>query len=163
MTSTIVTMPADDSVIIIERVFDAPRALVFKMFTDPYHLAQFWGPHGSTNPVCEIDPRPGGLWRQVMRFPNGSEYAHDSVYIEIVEPERIVYRDVPLGSEGVLDELPPPQMVTSILFEEVAGKTKLTSHIRATSLAARDRAVQMGFTETVSQSLDRLDAYLRTL
>ena len=91
-------MPADDSVIIIERVFDAPRALVFKMFTDPFHLAQFWGPHGSTNPVCEIDLRPGGLWRQVMRFPNGSEYAHDSVYIEIVEPERIVYRDVPLGS-----------------------------------------------------------------
>lgn len=163
MTSPTITTPADDPVIVIERMFDAPRALVFKVFTDPYHLAQFWGPHGSTNPVCEMDVRPGGLWRQVMRFSNGSEYAYDSAYIEIVEPERIVYRDVPLGSDGAPDSLPPPQMITSILFEDVGGRTKLTAHVRAISVAARDQAVQMGFAQVVSQSYERLDAYLATL
>ena len=63
-------------------------------------LVHFWGPHGATNPVCEMDVRPGGLWRQVMRFPDGSEYGHDSLYLEVVEPERLVYRDVPRGSDG---------------------------------------------------------------
>jgi uncharacterized protein YndB with AHSA1/START domain len=162
VNSSIVTTPADDPVIIIERLFDAPRALVFKVFTDPYHLAQFWGPHGSTNPVCEMDVRPGGLWRQVMRFPDGTEYAYDSAYIEIVEPERIVYRDVPLGT-AVLDGLPPPQMITTISFEDAGGRTKLTAHVRATSIAARDKAVQMGFATTVSQGNERLAAYLATL
>ena len=163
MTASIVTTPADDPVIIIEREFDAPRALVFKAFTDPYHLAQFWGPHGSTNPVCEMDVRPGGLWRQVMRFQDGSEYGYDSMYLEVVEPERLVYRDVPRGSDGALDKLPPPEMVTTVLFEEVPGGMKLTAHVRATSAAARDMAVKMGFANVVTQSLDRLEAYLRAL
>jgi uncharacterized protein YndB with AHSA1/START domain len=66
-------LPPDEPVIVIERVFDAPRTLMFKLFTDPFHLAQFWGPHGSTNPVCEMDVQPGGKWVQVMRFANGSE------------------------------------------------------------------------------------------
>ena len=115
-----------------------------------------------------MDVRPGGLWRQVMRFPDGTEYAYDSVYIEVVEPERIVYRDVPHGSEAS-DDLPPPQMITSILFEEVGGRTRLTAHVRATSIAARDQAVQMGFAEAVSQGNEssppispRFDAGRRT-
>ena len=163
MTASIVTLPADDPVIIIVREFDAPRTLVFKAFTDPFHLVHFWGPHGATNPVCEMDVRPGGLWRQVMRFPDGSEYGHDSLYLEVVEPERLVYRDVPRGSDGVLERLPPPEMVTTMLFEDLAGRTKLTAHIRATSTAARDQAVKMGFARTVEQAQDRLEAYLRTL
>ena len=135
MTSTIVTTPADDSVIIIERVFDAPRTLMFKLFTDPFHLAQFWGPHGITNPVCEIDLRPGGLWRAGDALPEWHRIrASTSVYIEIVEPERIVYRDVPLGSDGGFGRACRRRSWSPrILFEEVDGKTKLTSHIRATS------------------------------
>jgi len=109
-----------------------------------------------------MDVRPGGLWRQVMRFPNGTEYAYDSAYIEIVEPERIVYRDVPLGSEAS-ENLPPPQMITTITFEDVGGRTKLTAHVRATSITARDKAVQMGFATTVAQGNERLAAYLATL
>jgi uncharacterized protein YndB with AHSA1/START domain len=163
MTASIVTTPADDPVIVIERVFDAPRVLMFKLFTDPSHLVHFWGPHGSTNPVCEMDVRPGGTWVQVMRFPNGDEYRTTSVYLEIVEPERIVYRDVPNDSIGGLDGLPPPQLVTTILFEEIAGKTKLVARVRAQSLAHRDETIRRGFANVVSQGYERIDAYLLTL
>jgi uncharacterized protein YndB with AHSA1/START domain len=163
MASTTVNLPVDEAVIVIERVFDAPRALMFKLFTDPFHLVHFWGPHGSTNPVCEMDVRPGGTWVQVMRFPNGDEYRTTSVYLEIVEPERIVYRDVPNDSAGGLDGLPPPQLVTTIVFEEIAGKTKLVAHIRAQSLAHRDETVRRGFANVVSQGYERIDAYLLTL
>ena len=152
MTSTIVTMPADDSVIIIERVFDAPRALVFKMFTDPFHLAQFWGPHGSTNPVCEMDLRPGGLWRQVMRFPNGSNTRMTASTSRSSNRSASSIATCRSAATACWTSLPPPQMVTTHPFEEVAGRTKLTAHVRATSLAARDQAVQMGFAETVSQA-----------
>jgi uncharacterized protein YndB with AHSA1/START domain len=163
MANTTVNLPADEAVIIIERMFDAPRALMFKLFTDPFHLVHFWGPHGSTNPVCEMDLRPGGTWVQVMRFPNGDEYRSTSVYLEIVEPERIVYRDVPDDSSGGLDGLPPPQLVTTILFEEIDGKTKLVAHIRAQSVAHRDETVRRGFANVVSQGYERIDVYLLTL
>jgi uncharacterized protein YndB with AHSA1/START domain len=162
MDSTSVILPADDPVIVIERVFDAPRALMFKLFTDPFHLVHFWGPHGTTNPVCEMDVRPGGRWLQVMRFPNGNEYRSTSVYLEIVEPERIVYRDVPEDSSG-LDGLPAPQLVTTILFEDLGGRTKLVAHVRAQSVAHRDETVRRGFAEVVSQGYERIDVYLTTL
>jgi uncharacterized protein YndB with AHSA1/START domain len=107
--------------------------------------------------------RPGGQWVQVMRFPNGDEYRTTSVYLEIVEPERIVYRDVPNDSAAGLDGLPPPQLVTTILFEETDGKTKLVAHIRAQSVAHRDETVRRGFANVVSQGYERIDAYLLTL
>src|SRR5688500_14953232 len=74
-TSTVLT-PAGEPVLIITRVFDAPRVLVYKCYTDPVHMVHFWGPHGSTTPVCQVDLRPGGLWRTVMRFADGSEYGY---------------------------------------------------------------------------------------
>ena len=163
MAETSVILPPREPVIVIERIFDAPRTLMFKLFTDPYHLAQFWGPHGSTNPVCEMDVRPGGKWVQVMRFASGNEYRSTSVYLEIVEPERIVYRDVPHDSPGGLDDLPPPQLVTTILFEELGGKTKLIAHVRAQSLTERDETVRRGFADVVSQGYERIAAYLLTL
>src|SRR5258705_13217394 len=98
MTSSIVTTPAGEPVILIERIFAAPRALVFRLITDPFHLAQFHGPHGVTNTISEMDVRPGGYWRQVMRFPDGSEYPLTNVYLEVAEPERLIYRDAPHGS-----------------------------------------------------------------
>jgi uncharacterized protein YndB with AHSA1/START domain len=162
-SSTQVMLPGDDAVIVIERVFDAPRTLMFKLFTDPFHLVHFWGPHGATNPVCEMDLRPGGKWVQVMRFADGNEYRATSAYIEIVEPERIVYRDVPDDNAGGLDSLPPPQLVTTILFEDLDGKTKLIAHVRAQSVAHRDETVRRGFADVVSQGYERIDAYLLTL
>ena len=72
------------------RIIDAPRDLVWKAWTDPKHLAKWWGPHVMTNPVCEVDLRPGGTFRIVMRDPKGIDYPITGVYVEIVVPERIV-------------------------------------------------------------------------
>jgi uncharacterized protein YndB with AHSA1/START domain len=158
MTSSIVRTPADEPVITIERVFDAPRTLVFRLVTDPFHLAQFYGPHGVTNTISQMDVRPGGFWRQVVRFPDGSEHALTSVYLEVAEPERIVYRDAPHGSTATLADLPPAEIVTTIRFEDVGGRTRLAAHVRLTSLAARLNA--MGFAEGMSQGNEKLAAYL---
>ncbi|RUW19142.1 activator of HSP90 ATPase [Mesorhizobium sp. M4B.F.Ca.ET.169.01.1.1] len=163
MTDQSIDTPSDDPVIIITRTFDAPRALMFKLFTDPYHLVRFWGPEGSTYPVCEMDVRPGGQFRLTMRFADGSEYPTNSVYLEIAPPERIVYRDAPLDRGQWQDTLPPPNMVTTILFEDAGGKTRIVASIRANSIAARDMAVKMGFGQMVMASYARLEAYLKTL
>jgi len=161
MTSSIVTTPADEPVILIERTFDAPRTLVFKLVTDPFHLARFYGPHGVVNTISEMDVRPAGFWRQVVRFPDGSEYPVTSVYLEVAKPERIVYRDAPHGSKDGLADLPPAQIVTSLFFEDLSGKTRLRAQVRVTSLAARFGA--MGFAEGMSQGNEKLAAYLTTL
>jgi uncharacterized protein YndB with AHSA1/START domain len=110
MNESIVLTPADQPVIIINRRFDAPRALVYKCYTDPAHMVHFWGPHGSTTPVCEMDLRPGGVWRTVMRFASGQEFGYTSVYLEITPPERIVYRDAPGDWDGGLEGLPPVRL-----------------------------------------------------
>src|ERR1700674_4219468 len=88
--------PADtsDREIVVARVLDAPRALVFKMWTDPKHVAQWWGPNGFTITTYEMNVAPGGVWRFVMHGPDGRDYQNRVVYREIVEPERIVYEHV---------------------------------------------------------------------
>src|ERR1700722_7233031 len=78
-------------IVILTRLFDAPRDLVFKAWTDPKHLAQWFGPHGFTNPVCEVDLRPGGIWRHVMRGPDGNDYPMISIFQEVLPPERLVF------------------------------------------------------------------------
>ena len=163
MTDQSIEIPSDDPTVIIARTFEAPRALMFKLFTDPYHLVRFWGPEGSTYPVCEMDVRPGGEWRLTMRFADGSEYPTNSVYLEITPPERIVYRDAPLDRSQWQDGLPPAQMVTTIQFEDVGGKTRIVATVRANSIDARDIAVKMGFGQMVMASYARLEAYLTTL
>ena len=76
------------------REFDAPRDLVFSLWTDPVHIARWWGPKGFTNTIHEMDVRPGGVWRFVMHGPDGRDYENKIVYREIVRPERIAYSHV---------------------------------------------------------------------
>jgi uncharacterized protein YndB with AHSA1/START domain len=100
--------------VVITRVFDAPRGLVFKAWTDPEHMARWWGPTGFTNTICELDARVGGAWRIVMRSPAGIEYPCGGVYREIVERERLVFTNIATDNEGnpVLDGL------TTVIFAE---------------------------------------------
>src|SRR5947209_11418295 len=77
--------------LVITRVFDAPRELVFKMWVDERHLAQWWSPHGFTNPVCKLDARPGGAIRVDMRGPDGATHPMTGEFREIVEPERLIF------------------------------------------------------------------------
>jgi uncharacterized protein YndB with AHSA1/START domain len=155
MTATTYANPSGDLVISITRVFDAPRELDFKMFTDPKHLARFWGPKGFISTVREMDARPGGAFRIDMRGPDGTICPCEGVYREVVKPERIVYRGEPDGSHGCGGGLPPRALVM-VTFAEHDGKTKLTIKTRFEAAADRDAAVQMGFNTGWASSLDRL-------
>ena len=162
MAATTYADPSEDLVIVIARTFDAPRELVFKMFTDPKHLARFWGPEGFTSTVREAVPRPGGAFHIDMRGPDGAIYPCKGVYREVVEPERIVYIGEPDGGHGCGGGLPPRALVT-ITFAGHDGKTTLTINTRFEAAADRDAAVKMGFNMGWASSLDRLADLLEKL
>jgi uncharacterized protein YndB with AHSA1/START domain len=143
--------------VIITRIFDAPRSLVFRAWTDPKQIKRWWGPKGFTNPVCELDVRVGGAWRIVMRGPNGVDYPGGGVYREIVEPERLVFTNIAEDQEGnkLLDGL------TTVTFAEQGGKTKLTLQTRAVALVAGAEAYLEGMEAGWTQSLERLEEEFR--
>jgi uncharacterized protein YndB with AHSA1/START domain len=139
--------------VIITRVFDAPRELVFQAWTDPAHLKHWWGPHGFTTPVCEVDLRVGGAWKMVMRFPDGSnEHTMQAIYREILPPERLAFTSVALDKDGnrLLEGL------TTVTFADLGGKTKLTLQTRMTGLVSYAGRMLEGMETGWSQSLERL-------
>jgi uncharacterized protein YndB with AHSA1/START domain/ketosteroid isomerase-like protein len=138
--------------ITITRVFDAPRELVFRMWTDAKHMAAWWGPHGFDCPVCEVDPRPGGKMLIHMRGPDGGVHPMGGVYDEIMPPERIVftsYVDLPDGTRVL-------EARNTIRFEEVRGKTKVILHARATGFTDMARHMLAGMEAGWATSLDKL-------
>jgi len=142
--------------ITLTRVFDAPRDRVWKAWTDPQHLARWWGPKGFSNPVCELDARVGGSWRIVMRAPDGAEYPCGGVYREIVALERLVFTNIATDKDGkpIIDGL------TTVTFADAGGgKSKLTLHTRGTALVDYAAAYLQGMETGWSQSLDRLEAF----
>jgi len=121
--------------LVITRVFDAPRRLVFKMWTESEHLVRWWGPRGLTTIAGRMDVRPGGAWVRHMRAPDGSEHRKHGIYREIVPPERLVFTYVTDDSAGN----PAPETLVTVTFTDLAGKTRLT--LRQTlfeSVASRD-------------------------
>lgn len=148
--------------IIITRRFAAPRTLVWKTFSEPYHLSQWWGCKDFTNPVCELDFRIGGHWHNVMRGPDGTEYPTDSVFIDIVPMDLIVFRNAPAVGE-VWGDNPPPGILQTLTFEDVTGGTLLTLHASFANLAERERTIRRGFVEGTAEGFDRLDAVLSAL
>ncbi len=149
------TEPAQQE-LVMTRILDAPREVVFKAWTDPERVKRWWGPKGFTNPVCELDPRPGGAIRIHMRAPDGVVYPMTGVFNEIVEPERLVFTSGALDAKGN----PLFEILTTVTFAEHGGKTKLTMHAKvmmATAAAAPHLAgMEMGW----SQTLDRLAEYV---
>jgi uncharacterized protein YndB with AHSA1/START domain len=149
--------PAEREVV-LTRVFDAPSELVFRMWTEPMHLMRWWGPRHFTNPVCELDLRPGGSYRIVMRAPDGHEYPCQGVYKEISRPRRLVFTNNAVGPDGstVLEGL------TTVLFAEEGGKTTLTLRTRAKAVVDFARAYLSGMEIGWTQSLEKLgEAVLR--
>ncbi len=126
MTAQENATPSDEPIVTMTRVFDAPRNLVYKAWTDPGHLAQWWGPHGFTNPVCEVDLRPGGTWRIDMRGPDGTIYPNTGRYLEVVERERLVYTDIVDDDATAWGDSPPPSSVSTVTFEDAGSQTKVT-------------------------------------
>ncbi len=152
-------IPNDEPTIVMSRVYDAPRALVWEAVTQPKHVRQWWGGPGFTNPVCEMDVKPGGLWRHVMRFPDGFELAMNFVFLEVEKPSRLVWESAAHGAraEG------PPTSRTTLTLEDLGGKTRWTTVARFHSMADRAAALEMGFTQPIAASSDRLTAYLPTI
>jgi uncharacterized protein YndB with AHSA1/START domain len=147
--------------IVITRIFNAPRELVFKAWTEPQHIAQWWGPQGFTTRVTEMDLRTGGKWRYIMIGPDGTEYPLKGVFREIVPLERIVTTDeFDQGFEKVMNADLPRGMVSTAIFEDLAGKTKLTLRIMHESAEERRKHEEMGVIGGWNSSFDCLDQYL---
>ncbi len=158
----LVELSPSEPTLSITRVFAAPRALVWKMFADPFHLAQWWGPKGFTNPVCQLDFRVGGNWHHVMRSPDGREYPTNSTFLEIEPPGRIVYRNAAPQGE-VWGNNPPPSFVRTLTFTEANGVTTLTLVAAFETPEQRDAAMRRGFAQGTLESYDRLAAHLEAL
>jgi uncharacterized protein YndB with AHSA1/START domain len=147
--------------IIITRLFKAPRELVYKAWTDPKHVAQWWGPKGFTTRVDELDLRPGGQWRYVMIGPDGTEYPAKGVFREVVPLERIVTSDeFDEGFEKVINVDLPQGMVVTALFEDLSGETKLTLQIMHASAEDRRKHEEMGVIDGWNSSFECFDEYL---
>ena len=148
-----VTKPTDRE-IVMTRVFDAPRRLVFEAWTDPRHVPQWLlGPEGWTMPVCEIDLRPGGAWRFVWRKSDGAEMEMTGLYREVVLPERVVHTES-WGAEW-------PETLNTLTFAEKDGKTTASLTVLYPSKEARDAALKTGMEDGVAVSFDRLEGLLR--
>jgi uncharacterized protein YndB with AHSA1/START domain len=147
---------------VMERSFDAPRELVFKMFTQPEHLARWWAPSSFTIPVCKIDLRPDGVWYYCMRSPEGDDQWIQSIYREIIEPERIVYTCTFVDVDGIPVGGPPEQLGT-VTFTEYEGKTKLSVCIQLTSADDLKTTLDMGMVEGLSETLNNLANLLKDL
>ncbi len=153
----VVTTPSDLE-ILETRVFDAPRDLVFEAHTSCEHMSRWWGPKRYGFASCEMDFRPGGAWRIVMRAPDGSgpEHGFRGEFREIVRPERIVWT---FEYEGV----PGHISVQTLTLEEHDGKTTMTARSVFDSVEDRDGMLESGMESGAAETMDRLDEYLEVL
>ena len=145
-------MAGEERELVLTRVFDAPRELVFKAWTDPKCVAVWWGPHGFANPVCELDLRPGGAILIHMRGRNGVVYPMTGVYQEVVEPERLVFTSAALDDKGN----PMFEVLTTVTFAEQGGKTKQILRARVIKTTAQAAPYIAGMEQGWTQSLERL-------
>ena len=150
--ATTYATPSDREVV-ITRVVNAPRRLVFAAWTEPRHL-QRWliGPEGWSMPICEIDLRPGGRWRYVYRKPSGMEMTLTGSVLEVLPPERLVTTES-WGPEW-------PETVNAVVLTESGGHTTITLTITYVSKEARDAALGTGAMDGMNQSFERLEELL---
>lgn len=147
-TGTLKVSLPSDSEVLLTRVFDAPRALVWQAFTKPELLQRWFGPRGWSLPTCEIDLRVGGGFRFIMQGPEGQKMGMRGVYREIKAPERSVHVES-------FDDYPGESIVTSI-FTEQGGKTTLNATVKYPSKEVRDIVIQSGMEHGAAESYDKL-------
>jgi uncharacterized protein YndB with AHSA1/START domain len=150
-----VSLPSDTE-ILLTRVFDAPRSLVFEAHSKAEHLRRWWGPRQYEMPVCEVDFRPGGAWRMVHRGEDGTEHGFRGEFREIEPPERIVWTFEYEGAPGHI-------AVETMTLTEHAGQTTLTSRAVYGSKEERDAMLESGMESGAAESMDRLAELLATL
>jgi uncharacterized protein YndB with AHSA1/START domain len=145
---------APEREVVITRLLNAPPALVFKAWLDPQHIAQWWGPNGFTTTIFAMDVRVGGVWHYIMHGPDGVDYPNKVVYLEIVEPERVVYW------HGTGDDPDPDAFQNTVTFVARGDKTEVTLRALFATVAARDATLAFGAVEGGNQTLARLEAFL---
>jgi uncharacterized protein YndB with AHSA1/START domain len=142
-----VTLPSDREVR-LTRVFDAPRAMVYEALTQPALIERWFGPHGFSLDVCEVDLREGGRWRYVIRGPDGKTMGMGGKYIALTPPDGLVHTEA-------FDDFPGEARVTTLLTE-ANGKTTLEVTSRAPSKEIRDALVASGMEHGAAETYDRL-------
>jgi uncharacterized protein YndB with AHSA1/START domain len=153
-TTDAAAMPAERE-LVITRVLDAPRSLVFKVWTQPEHVVRWLGPKGFSAPSCEMDLRPGGAWRACIRSAEGIDHRMQGVYREVAPPERLVFTFAWENEEGE----PGHETLVTVTFAEQDGKTLLTFH-QAVFESVESRDSHHG---GWSECFDHLEDYLARL
>jgi uncharacterized protein YndB with AHSA1/START domain len=167
--STQMYSKVEGNVLVLEREFDAPKALLFKAFSEEEHLKKWWGPRGWILTVCNIDFRVDGIWHYCMKCIDenqgdffGFESWGKGVYQEILQDEKIVYIDYFSDAEGnEADGMPSTQ--STLLFEEIEGKTKLINRATYTSAEALKTVLDMGMEQGITETWDRLEEYISSI
>jgi uncharacterized protein YndB with AHSA1/START domain len=160
MTTALDATPSSDRELVLARLFDAPRVKVFRAWTEPELLKQWWAPLPWTTPHAEIDLRPGGVVRIVMRSPEGQEFPYPGVYLEVIPNERIVCTDAYKEAWIPSDK---PFMTLIVTFEDMGGKTRYTARVRHWTVADREQHEKMGFHQGWGQCADQLGALVTKL
>ena len=157
MQSSAVKQGESDRDMVISRVFDAPRELVWEAWTDPAKMVCWWGPKGFTTTIHQMDLRPGGIWSHTMHSPDGTDYPNRSVFVQIVKPERIVFSHGG-GREGG----PGAHFQSTWTFDmEGKDKTRVTMRLVFDSPEALETVVrEYGAIEGGKQTLERLAEFL---
>lgn len=145
--------PANDRELVVTRIIDAPRERVYRAWTDPKLLVQWFAPRPWTTSSCEIDLRPGGVCNTVMRDPDGKAYPNTGVYLEVVKNEKIVFTD---AYEAGWRPSGKPFMTVFVTLEDLGGKTRYTARVLHWTAADREAHEQMGFHEGWGQCTDQL-------
>lgn len=142
-----------DRELVITRIFDAPPEKVFRAWTEPEWLTQWFAPLPWTTPFANLDVRPGGANRIIMRSPEGEDFPNEGVYLEVVKNERLVITDAYIRAWEPSEQ---PFMTLIVTFEDLAGKTRYTARLLHWSVADRERHEQMGFYEGWGKCADQL-------
>lgn len=151
-----VDLPKDEPLIIMTRMFDAPRELVWKVWTSPEHVAVWWGMTGAVNNVTAYDVRPGGTWR-IESGEGEQKFIFKGTYLEVRPIEKLVNT---FGMEGYYEG---KELVETHTFEGVGGRTKYTSSTRMDSFEDRQGMVDSGMEFGARQTMDKLEELLKTL
>lgn len=147
----------------LERTFRAPVALVWQLWTEPAYVAMWWGIKGCTIPVCDLDVRPGGLWRIDMQTPDGTVYRNGGQYIEVLPERLLVYSDVPDEATAEWEGDVPGTRRNSVGFAATGELTRLSIAISFATAEDRERFLGFGIDKGIAQSLDTLDALIARL
>lgn len=144
-----------DREIVIERIVNAPRELVWRAWTDPDQIAKWWGPNGFTTTIHEMHVRVGGVWRFIMHGPDGTDYPNRITYREIVKPERLVYDHS--------DDKGNDRFHSTVTFVAQGKRTKVTLRAVFDTAQARAAKVKFGAVEGGQQTLARLEQHLAAM